>query len=115
MAGALYRTTDNFSTFQQVFSAPTNFLLNDFIVLPNGEVSVTSYNKIWSSPNGNAGTFVLSNTGIASNVNFMRLAACSSQPSIRYAMASFSNYLSLYKTVNGGSSWNYRYNRIWSR
>lgn len=103
--GCIWRTTDNFNTFQKVFQAAA--LLDDFMVLPNGEVMVCESNRIWKSATGALNTYVQSNTGIGTNVTRMKIAACSSQPLTRYAFTAFGNYYGMYKTLNGGTSWTF--------
>ena len=105
--GALYRTTDNFTSFQQVFFIH-GIIPRDFILLPDGGVVVSSVNMIWNSPNGNPGSFVLSNTGIGAGVYNLHVAVCESQPNIRYAAGNFlNNRIAVYKSFNAGVSWNF--------
>ncbi len=103
--GALYRTTDNFASFQQVFFIH-GVIPRDFILLPDGGVVISSDNKIWNSPTGNPGSFVLSNAGIASGIYNLHVAACESQPDTRYAAGNFiNNKIAVYKSTDAGTTW----------
>lgn len=105
--GAIYRTTDNFASFQKVFFIH-GVIPRDFILLPDGGVVVTSDNKVWNSQTGDPGSFVLSNTGIPSSVFNLHVAVCESQPDIRYAAGNFlNNRIAVFKSTNAGSSWNF--------
>jgi len=104
--GAVYRTTDNFATFQKIFFIHT-INPRDFILLPNGGVVVTSANKVWISQTGDPGSFVLSNTGIPTEVFNLHVAVCESQPDILYAACNFSNnMIGVFKSIDAGLSWN---------
>ena len=105
--GALYRTTDNFATFQKVFFIH-GVIPRDFILLPGGEVVITSDNKVWTSQTGDPGSFLLSNNGIAAGVYNLHVAVCESQTDIRYAAGNFANNkIAVYKTTDGGTTWNF--------
>lgn len=105
--GTLYRTTDNFATFQKVFFIH-GVIPRDFILLPGGEVVITSDNKVWTSQTGDPGSFLLSNNGIAAGVYNLHVAVCESQTDIRYAAGNFANNkIAVYKTTDGGTTWNF--------
>lgn len=103
--GTLYRTTDHFTTIEQVYHIPF-YDLTDLMIMPNGEVAFAEYGKIWQSPTGNPGSFVQSNSGLpGTGVGRIKLAHCKMQPAIRYAALAWGNYNGLFKSVNGGQTW----------
>ncbi|MEP7165985.1 MAG: hypothetical protein ABI741_14880 [Ferruginibacter sp.] len=105
--GSLYRTTNKFTSFQKVFQ-PSGGVINDYTVLQNGEVIVTSSNKIWQSATGDPGTYILSNSGLPGTLVNISVAACKNQPLIRYATGSGAignSNMSVYRSVDGGNTW----------
>ncbi len=98
--GALYKTTDNFKTFTKVYNAK----VNDFQVLNNGNVVLSSSNSIYTSNSGNLNTFVKS-TGINSTVSAMQIGVCKNQPNFMYSRAYDGGKSTLYKSINSGITW----------
>lgn len=108
---ALYRSKDGGISYEKVFQ--TNFQSFESMTYnASGHLIVGIGDKgVYRSASGNPGSFVRLANGIFSDTTngfVIKVANCASQPNILYAQfadAYSSNFIGIYKSVNGGDSW----------
>jgi hypothetical protein len=107
----LYKSTDGGASFQSVFNNAQ--AVSDIECFPDGKVMITSsYDGIYYSPTGDAGTFTKSTVGLpTSGFSRIEMAYCDSFPNFMYSVFSDSvqSYTSgitdVYKSSDGGITW----------
>lgn len=107
----LYKSTDAGATFQTVFN--NGRAVSDIECFADGKVMITSsYDGIYSSPTGDAGTFTKSTVGLpTTDFSRIEMAYCDSFPNIMYSVFSDSvqSYSSgitgVYRSTDGGITW----------
>ncbi len=103
----LFRTKNKFQTIERVFQPAIGEIMSDFILLDDGSVCVTTYNKMFVSATGDLGSYILQNTGVPSNATALSVTVCRQQPLIRYAGYRYSNAsgIVILKSTDGGINW----------
>jgi len=109
----LYRSTDEGSTWENVYSGG-NRQVNDILCLPNNRILISMHANgvLMSDSNGNAGTWTTAsfpNRPGSGQFRRIQLANCAAYPNVVYAL--FEGYgfsdppSAFYKSSDGGRSW----------
>lgn len=102
----LMRSTNGGGTWTKVFDGPSKIRSLEF-KSGTGIVLAVNNNGIYTSPNGNDGSFTLSTSGISSGSDATNpvVASHAANRDIMYAMIEKSSALRVFKSTNGGASW----------
>jgi len=106
----VFRSIDGGNTFEPLFIFNSPFTVKELIVFPNGAVLFSSLNDLYYSSSGDSGTYMLIsnpfNLPAGRNISRIFMGSCRDFPDVVYAYLVAGSDKSIYKSIDGGMTWN---------